>query len=1033
MKSVIEIAVRKPVTTLMVLLSAWMLGFISLTKLPVDYFPNIEMPVIAVVTTYAGAGPREVEKSVTRVVEGAASGVNNINYVESVSEEGRSFVTVHFNWGVNTDAVAGDVREKLDLVRRALPKDADSPIIFKFSPALMPIMNVALYGSDDLEYLYDLADTQVKTKIEQVDGVANIRISGGLKREVHVNVSRNRLQAYGLNIDSIATLLAVENQNVAGGSTYEGVYKFVLRTTGEFRTLDDIRSVIVAVKGGVPVKLGEVATVAFGYNDQTGVQRINGQSGVMLSVFKESGRNTVQVADGVRRQLAEIEKGLPSGVRFETVLDSSRDIRRSINNVRDSALLGAVLTVLVLMLYLWNFRTVSIIGIAIPTSVIVTMIAMYFFNVSLNIVSLAGLALGVGMMVDCSIVTLENIFHHRKKGMPRFQAAVHGSGEVIMAITASTVTTIAVFLPIIFMEGFVARIFRDLALTVSVSLAASLVVSYTLIPMLASKMVSVKENRLLKPLETFFTGLIDSLDAAYGKALKRLLKRKALLIVSTVAFTAVAAAVLMIGIGKEGLPEIDEGQFRVRAEFPVGTRIEFTDRIARDMEKELARIVGKDLSRMSTRISAAGMMNLGGGGDENVVSLSVAMTPKDRRTRPLKTVMEEVRAAFRNYPASVTVTMEGIGMLFNMASGGGGASIAIEVRGDDSEAADRVADQIAKIIGTVDGVREAQSGRKNPIPEVEVAIRREIASKVGLNAYHIAQSIKTGFGGRMATFYKTRDGTDMEVIVRLRPQDRMTIDNILSLALPGPSGKLVPLASIATVRKTTGPEEISRKDSVRTTVVTADAFGRPMNRIMEDIQRRIRSEVFLPKGLTVFYGGSFKDMRDSFAQLVLAFLLSGVLVYAIMASQFESLLAPFIIIFAIPFGAVGSFVTLLLFGKSLSIISAIGIVLLSGIVVNNGIVLLDYMNQLMRGGLGPDEAAVQAGMRRLRPVSMTTLTTILGLLPMAVGTGQGSELYSPLAFSVSGGLAIGTLFTLIFVPTAYAAIRKKFPMKKVGD
>lgn len=1009
----------------MVVASIALIGFIALSRLAVDYYPSLEFPVLTVSTTYTGAAPEEVEKSITRLVESAVSGVNGIDYIESTSSEGRSVVSINFKWGANLDLLAVDVREKLDLIRNSLPENAGTPIIFKFSTSLMPVMGIGLSGSDDMEFIYNLADNQIKPRLEQVEGVATANISGGLKREVQVNVSRNRLMAYGLDIGSITKILMVENQNVAGGSTYEGVYKYILRTTGEFKTLADIQNVILTVKNGVPVKLKDVAEVKYGYSDSTGIVRVNGRNGVTLFVNKEAGMNTVTVAKAVRQKLKEIEPTLPAGIKFKVFFDTSKDIENSINNVRDSAIQGAILAIIILMIYLWNFRTVLIIGISIPTSIISTFILMYFFNVTLNIVSLSGLTLGVGMMVDSSIVVLENIFYHRKLGSGRYQAAVGGTEQVMTAIVASTLTTVVVFVPILFVQGFTAQIFRDLALTVTISLMSSLLVSITLVPMLASKLVSLDENRFLKPVEHWFTRKIDEIDQAYGKLLQKVLKRKKWVIGGTVLLTLLVAGLFTAVIGKEGMPSVEEGQFQVSATFPVGTRIEYTERLTKDMERKIVELSGDNLDSVIVRVNTGGFF--AGQNAEYKSTIRVTMVPKEKRTLSQEALVEKIRQAFRSYPARVNVRATGGGSFSQ------GTAIQIELRGDDLEQSDKISRKIVEVISKIDGVREAQTSKDDALPEVTIRINRDLASKVGLNAASLAQSVQTAFGGTAATTVKSDNGNEMEVIVRLRPEDRLSIDNILSLNLPTPVGKLVPLASVVSTEKDYGPVSIYRKNSVRTVNITAERQGRPLSDIMTDIKSAVKKEVFIPSGFIVDYTGANKDMEDSFKQLILAMLLSVVLVYAIMASQFESLLAPLIIMFAIPFGYAGAVFSLFIAGQTLNTIGLIGIIVLAGIVVNNGIVLLDYMNQLMHEGMDPDKAAKEAGMRRLRPVSMTTLTTILGLVPMALGLGEGAELYQPLAIAVMGGLSIGTLFTLVVVPTTYSAIRKRFPLKKHAD
>jgi HAE1 family hydrophobic/amphiphilic exporter-1 len=1002
----------------MAIVAIIILGIMSLSKLSVDFFPDIEIPTLALVTSYKGAGPKEVEKSVTRLIENAVGSVNDINYIESTSMEGSSVVQVNLNWGANLDASSADIREKLDLINDALPDGAGKPIIFKFSTSMIPIMIFSLSGSDDLGFLYDLCDMQIRKKIEQVPGVANVEMSGGQKKEVHVDVYKNRLQAFGLNIDSIASTLYLENQNVAGGYAYEGVYKYVLRTTGEFKSLDDIGSVIVTSKNGIPIQLKDVADVKWGYNPDTAIVRLNGKPGLTLFIYKEAGMNTVQVADDVSAAVASINNSLPADIKLTKMMDSSQDIRTSIGGVWSAGIMGGLLALLVLFFYLWDFRSSLIIGVSIPLSIIATFILMLAFKVNINIISLAGLMLGVGMMVDSSIVVLENIYHHRRKGLGRYEGGIVGAKEVFLAISASTFTTVAVFLPIVFVEGLVAQIFRDLSVTVTISLLSSLVVSVTVIPMLTSRI------KVIKPVVGGTTKLLDKVDHIYGRFLSLALKHKKIVLIPTFFGVLVLLGVLGMFIGKEGFPQVDEGRFNVSVTFPVGTRSEYTDMVTKQMEKDIIEVIGPDLDRVLTQIKGGGIFSMLRGASDYKANLRINLLTIGQRTTGIQDIIEKVRQKLKNYPAKINVSIQG-------ASGfmSSGSPVQIELKGDDLEVSDKLAKQILDIISKIPGVREPMIDREDGLPEFQVTINRDLAAKAGLNAMSISAAIKTGFAGKVATTIKSKEGTDIEIIVRLRPEDRLTLDDVMSLSIPSPTGKLVPLLSLVDFEKTFGPTSIKRKDAIRFVIIKADVYGRPVDQVVADIQKAIADKVYLPAGFSIVYGGSFKDMQDSFVQLGLAFLLAIVLVYAIMASQFESLIAPFVIMFAVPFGALGSLVFLFLTGSTLNITSAAGIVVMVGIVINNGIVLIDYVNQLNAKGIAIDEASRMAGERRLRPVMMTTLTTVLGLIPMAIGMGQGGELYAPLALSILGGLSISTLFTLIVVPTAYSAIRKRFPMK----
>lgn len=1021
MRHLIETSVKRPITVFMCIVAILILGFVSLSRLAVDFLPNMELPYISVRTTYDNAGPEEVEKSITRLIESAVSTVNNVKTITSSSQEGSSSVFIEFNWGSDLPTATADIREALDRIRKTLPDDADSPTVFKFSTDMIPIMEVAFYGTDNLAALYNLADNQIVNKIEQASGVARAEIRGGLQSQIKVDVDLNRLQAYGLNINNIVSTLAVENQNLAGGQTYEGVYKYTLRTTGEFKTVDDVGNVVITLKeNSVPVRLRDIATVYEGYNDNVDIVRVNGSPAVSISINKESGANTVNVEKAIKKQLNNLQ--LPEGVKYEILFNTADTVNKSIAGVLDTAWQGAIFAIVILMLYLWNIRTVSIIAISIPLSIIVTFTLMYFMDITLNIVSLSGLVLGIGMMVDNSIVVLENVFYYRTNGYGKYSAAINGTSTVALAISASTFTTIAVFLPFLFVEGMTGQMFRDLCLTVTISMLASLGVALTIVPMLSARLVSLQQNSIFKPLEDFTNKNIHTkVENFYGKVLNFSVHNKSKVIISSISVVLAIIIVGVIFIGKEGFPSSDEGQFRANIRMPVGTRTEQTDSFVKRMESDLKETIGDNLDRIQSRVQYGANANRG--------EIRVQLVDKeDGRKMGVEQYVELTRQKLSSYPARIDVSA----ISSSMGGGTGDAGkINIEVIGDDLERGGELANQIITAISDVQGLRDVRLRRDDSNPELTVSINRDLASKMGLNINTVANAIKTSFGGTTAT-RMTPEGsgtTDIDVDVRLDERDRINIDDVKRMMVPTVGG-MVPISAIASIDKTYGPTTIDRKDSKRLVTITASGYGRPINQIMNDIQASIGSKVFIPLGFNLNYTGDYEDMNEAFGQLIQALLLALVLVYAIMASQFESLIAPFVIALAIPFGFAGSLIMLFIGGATLSVYSGIGIIVLIGIVVNNGIVLIDYMNQLMHEKkIKGDEAAIIAGPRRLRPVLMTSLTTILGLLPMALGGGSGNEMYRPLSLAVLGGLSVSTIFTLVIVPTVYAGIRNKIPLK----
>ena len=1021
MRSFIELIVKRPVAVFMGIVAVIILGAVSLSRLPVDFLPDMELPYISIRTTYDNAGPEEVEKSVSKIIEGAVSSVNNIKEVSSSSEEEDSRVFVEFNWGSDLASATADIREAIDRIRKSLPDDAESPAVYKFSTDNIPIMEVSFYGTENLSALYNLVDNQVLTSIEQVGGVAMAEIRGGLKTQVKVDVDMNRLQAYGLDINSIVNTLALENQNISGGETYEGVYKYTLRTTGEFKNVNDIGNVVVALKtNSTPIRLRELATIYEGYDEDGDVIKVNGTPAVTVSINKESGANTVAVSDGIKKKLDTLN--LPEGIKYEVLFNSADNVNKAIKGVLDTAWQGGLFAVIILMLYLWNVRTVLIIAISIPMSIIVTFTLMYFFGTTLNIISLSGLVLGIGMMVDNSIVVLENIFFYRNNGYGKYSSAIDGTSTVALAISASTLTTIAVFLPFLFVEGQTGQMFRDLCITVTVSMIASLAVALTIVPMLGARLVTTKKSKHLIKFENFFDKHFHSkVNYVYEKVLTYSVGHKNRVLIPVICVVVSVIVVGVIFIGKEGFPESDEGQFRAQITMPVGTRKEQTSSFVDRMRKDVEEVVGKDLSRVQTRARS--------GSDANRGEIRAQLIDKSQgRKLETEEYVELVRKRLASYPATINVDS-----VTSMKGGGNSDSsgIDIDIVGEDLTRARELANNIIAALQDVPGLRDVRLKKSDASPELNVTINRDLASKMGLNINTVANSIKTSFGGTTATRMtpENSDVTDIDVIVRLNERDRINIDDVKRMLIPTTAG-MVPVSAVANVDKTFAPSEINRKNDSRITSITASGYGRPMNQIVEDIQAVINEKVFIPSGFTIIYSGDYEDMQEAFGQLIQALLLALVLVYAIMASQFESYIAPFVIALAIPFGFAGSLTLLLITGQTLSVYSGIGVIVLIGIVVNNGIVLIDYMNQLMHEKkINGDAAALLAGPRRLRPVLMTSLTTILGLLPMALSGGEGNEMYQPLSLAVLGGLTVSTMFTLVIVPTVYAAIRNRIPLK----
>lgn len=1020
MRGFLELVVKRPVSIFMGMIAVLILGFVSLTKLPIDFLPDMELPYITVSTKYENAGPEEVEKSVTRIIENAVATVSGIKNITSTSKEGESTVFVEFNWKTDLANAIADIREAIDSAKNSLPDDAESPTVLKFSTDTMPMMEIAFFGTDNLGALYNLVDNQILNKIEQASGVARAEIRGGLKTEMKVDVVLNRLHAYGLNINEIVSLLSSENQNLSGGETYEGVYKYTLRTMGEFNDAEDIENTVVALKtNDTPIKLKEIGRVYQGYSDDTEIVKINGSPAVSVSVNKESGGNAVNVAKAVKNNLNNLT--LPEGVEYQILFNNADTVNESIRGVLDAAWQGGLFAIIVLMIYMWNIRSVSVIAISIPLSIIITFTLMYFMNITLNVISLSGLVLGIGMMVDNSIVVLENIFYYRNKGYGKYSSAINGTHKVSLAINASTFTTIAVFLPFLYIEGMTSQMFRDLCITVAISMIASLLVALTVVPMFGARLVSDKKSKIFSKFENVTNKYIHSnVNNIYNKMLMFSINNKKIILIPSIIFVLIVLIVGLKFIGKEGFPRTDEGQLMIMATMPIGTKSEQTQSFISLMEEDIKEIIKDDLKRLQSRIRS--------GSESSSANIRVELKNKrNRKTKNISEYVNLIRDKLMIYPCSINIwTLDSMSRDRNR-----GEFLRIELLGDDLIKAEELGNRIVNSISNISGIRHVWLEEDDSNRELQIFVNRDIAAKMGLKVNDIARIINTSFAGYTATTItpENSDWTDIDVNIQLENSDKVTIDDVKQITVPV-NETLIPISSIADIVKSYGPNRIYRKDRKRVTTVYANIDEKPLSEVMDEIKYKMNSDIFVPSGISINYAGDFEDMNEAFEQLILALILALVLVYSIMASQFESFIAPLVIALAVPFGLAGSLLALFISQTTLSAYSAIGCIVLVGIVVNNGIVLIDYMNQLMHEKkINGDEAALESGERRLRPILMTTLTTILGILPMALGQESGNEMYKPLSIALLGGLLISTIFTLIIVPTIYGAIRNKIPLK----
>lgn len=1052
----IEFSTRRPVSIIIFAAAAVVFGLVAFSQLATDLLPDINYPSLTVQTTFEGTAPIEVESLITRPVENAVGVVNNVVRVISSSRTDVSEVTLEFSWGTNMDLAALDVRERLDVLQ--LPADADRPLLLRFDPSLDPILRLGLSGGSDLVRLRLVAEEQVKRALERIEGVAAVVVSGGLEEEIQVALDDRRLANLGLSADRVLSRLAQENINLTGGRLREGQTEFLVRTVNEFVRPEDMNALVIDSSQGAIVTLEDVARVFKGHKEREIITRINGQESVEVAIYKEGGTNTVTVSDAVTASLDNLRERLQKldpSLQLTIVTDQARYIRQSVSEVLRTALYGGLLAILVLFLFLRSWKTTLIISLAIPISVIATFFLMYVSGISLNIMSLGGLTLGVGLLVDNAIVVLESIQRRRDEGMDEIEAAQAGTSEVARAVIASTLTTICVFVPIVFVEGVAGQLFGDQAMTVAFSLVVSLLVALTVIPMLASRdftpPAAASENqegterrsglsrkvgnaaffltvlmasglkavgRLLGRLLGWLTAIplalfqrgFDWVAAVYARLLDRVLRHPVATV--AIAFVLLIGSLLLIPkLGRELIPELIQGEFFVNTELPPGTHLDVTQRRMASLEA-----VSMGMEDVTSVYSISGASNEQGGAAgerrENIGQLTLTINPPVSRQRE-EMVMADLRDALDR--------QEGMTYRFGRPSYFSFRTpIEVEIRGYNLRLLDRLADRLVEQMSEIEGLTDIKSSTEGGNPELQITFDRERLATLGLTLGEVAPVVRSKVQGAIATDIQ-REDRKIDIRMRSQEQYRDSTQDLLQLTVHQSGKTAIPLGAVATVEEVEGPAEIRRSEGERVALVTANLAGGDLGTVSEQIAVALE-EMSLPSGYEWRIGGQRQEMETSFASMRLAILLAIFMVYLVMASQFESLLHPFVILFSVPFALIGLLMTLYATDTTVSIVVLIGAILLAGIVVNNAIILVDYTNQLRREGASKLEALRQAGEVRLRPILMTTATTVLGLLPMALGLGEGSELRSPMALTVIGGLVTSTALTLLIIPAVYSLL-----------
>lgn len=1058
-----ELSIRRRVTVSMFMVAVLLFGSVALSRLKVNLLPELTFPSLTVRTDFRGAAPAEVEHLISKPIEESLGIVKNVRLVRSTSRTGQSDVILEFAWGTDMDKATLEVREQLDLVN--LPREVQRPVILRFDPSLDPVIRLGLTmaqrsvdvasasdadQSSQLTALRRFADEQIKKELESVLGVAAVKVSGGFEEEIQVHVDPEKLARMKIPIEQVSNVLSRENINMSGGQLEEGRQQYLVRTVNQFRNLEDIGEVVIGAAGTTPVYLKDVATVEMGHREREAVTRLNGDEAIELAIYKEGDANTVAVAKALESRMERVKRNMPPGMVLTSVYDQSTFINEAVRNVVNAGMVGGLLAIAILYFFLRTFRSTLIIAITIPMSIVATFNLMYGANVTLNIMSLGGLALGIGLLVDNAIVVLENIARYRERGASLRESALKGAGEVSMAVMASTLTTVAVFLPLVFVDGIAGQLFRDQALTVTFSLLASLAVALTLIPMLASLGKDEQEilvdgdstepgktvrypgaimklfvklfqgigyvvSWMLKPFVRLFDGLYNYLLGVYTATLRSALNYKGIVVATAVAIT-LATFMLVPSLGLELIPQMNQGEFKVEFNMPAGTPLEQTDENLRRVQR-----VATTSDRVNVTFAVAGTgnrmdANTEEGGEqrgEMTVQLKPGNTMMDEEAE-----MNRLREEMNRIPGASYKFSRPTFFSFK-------TPVEIEISGYDLDALGLVSRDIVRRMESDGMFTDVRTSMEMGSPEVQIVFDRQKAAALGLTPNQISDRIVRSVRGDVATRF-SRNDRKIDVLVRTPDDARSSVESIRNLIVNPDSERPVTLSAVADVRIENGPAEIRRSGQERVAIVTANLAAGDLGLAAQRIES-ILAEAPRPAGIVPRLAGQNKEMADSFASLQFALILAVFLVYLVMASQFESLLHPFVILFSIPMAAVGAILALWITGTTVSIVVFIGLIMLAGIVVNNAIILIDKINQLRATGMEKVAATIEAGSNRLRPILMTTLTTVLGLLPLAIGLGEGAEMRAPMAITVIGGLIVSTMLTLLVIPSVYLLLdRKKY-------
>ena len=1012
--SLYEGSVKKPIMTSLCFVAVAIMGLFSLTKLPIDLFPDIETNTIMVMTAYPGASAADIENNLTRPLENALNAVSDLKHISSESKENISLITLEFEFGEDIDVLTNDVRDKLDMVKSELPDDAENPIIFKFSADMIPIMMLSVQANESMPALYKILDDNVASPLARISGVGSVSISGAPEREIQIYVDPVKLEAYNLSIEAISSIIGAENRNIPGGTFDIGSETYSLRVQGEFSDAAQMNDIVVGNFGGKAIYLRDVAVVHDSIEERAQETYNNGVQGAMIIVQKQSGANSVEISKSIMEALPKLQKNLPSDVKLGVIVDTSDNIRNTIGTLEETVVLALLFVSLVVFLFLGRWRATLIIVITIPISLVASFIYLAATGNSLNITSLS---IAIGMVVDDAIVVLENVTNHIERGSEPMQAAVHGTNEVGLSVVASTLTLIAVFFPLTMVTGMTGVLFKQLGWMVTIIMVISIICALSLTPMLCSRMLKLqpKQSKLFKLLYGPVEKGLDSFDNAYARLLHWAVGHRSVVIVSCMSFFLLSIFLVRF-VGTEFMPTQDNGRIGVTVEMPIGTRTEISKEVGMRLYNQWLEkypeieVCNFTAGQASTDNTFASMSKNG----SHILTFNISLSDPGERKRTLSEICDLMRKDLEEYPE---IKKSQVNLGGGSSAMGGQTSLDYEIYGYSFEETDSVAAQLSALLRNINGVSEIRISREDYQPEYQVDFDREKLALNGLNLATAATYLRNRINGATASQFR-EEGEEYDIKVMYAPEYRTSIEDIENIIIYNSQGKGVRVKEVGTVVERFAPPTIERKDRERINTVSAILSGAAMSDVVAAAQKEI-DKLSLPSGVSIELSGTYEDQQDSFSDLFMLMYLIIILVFIVMAAQFESLTYPFIIMFSLPFAFSGVFLALWISGNTLNVMSLIGAIMLIGIVVKNGIVLIDYISLNRERGMGIREAVVTGGHSRLRPVIMTTLTTILGMVPMAIGTGQGSEMWRPMGTAVIGGLTVSTILTLILIPVLY--------------